>query len=777
MVRQRKSAPALRLKLLRDLRSGWKSFLAILIICSLAVVLYMGLDATWRGLDIDLKSQFSRSVMADLWVRGEISERALRDIEATPGVLMAQRRVTVSLESETLEEEPKINLVASEGEAEVCIPLLRSGSLPQRRDECMLSERFAAAHGLGIGDSLTLKTGDRTIRLEITGLGQMPEFVVASEGDELSPSARRMGFAFVRRETLDFLPFTEAAVRLAEGADPEEARLALQRLFEDSATVVISRDDIFGIKMAMEEAQQIRAMGAVFPFIFFLIAALITWTTMNRLVESQRLQIGSLFAIGYTRGELMRHYAAYGMLIAVLGSLLGLLGARYGLADFLIRILGGSYAVPDARPYTSPLMALIICAALVLMTGGASVLSARAELGEAPASLLRPKPPSKGKRVLLERVGWVWRRMPFSEKMILRNLFRSPVRLLMGLAGAAGCTALMLSGFGLKDSMDDVLLSHYTRTMHYDMRVTLDQSAPHDYAAALAQRAGADSYEEELITSAEILTPEGWRMKQIYVLADDHHLIALRDEKGQPLTLPRQGVALTRTASEDFGLGVGDELLLRNPGGRTIGARVVRVFDLQLNQGVYMSRSAYEELDLASYSPSHVLLSGEGLRDSAEIAALDGVKTVRTIEEERASGTATMEMLDVIVLVMVLFSAALELVVFYNLGQLNFSERIRELATLKVLGFTRREMKKLVLLENIIMTLMGLPIGLLLGPPLLEVVLHYGLPNTIQFVSLISLRSWLITPLITLAFAMTVNNLLGAKFKSIDMVEALKSVE
>ena len=378
---------------------------------------------------------------------------------------------------------------------------------------------------------------------------------------------------------------------------------------------------------------------------------------------------------------------------------------------------------------------------------------------------------------MLENIKWLWRRIPFSEKMILRNMFRSPVRLFMGLAGAIGCSALILTGFGLRDSVDYVLVSHYTRTMHYDMRVSFSPDAAPGYAKAVALRAGAAEYEEEMITAAEVHTPEGWRMKQLYILEDGHDMIRLRDEKGAPLTLPAQGIALTNTAAEDLGLGIGGTLLLRNPGGRAVEAEVVRIADLQLNQGVYMTRSAWQMLGLSPFMPTHALLRGGPLQPGSVIEEMEGVSTARTLGQERDSGTATLQIMNVIVVLLVLFSGALELVVFYNLGQLNFSERIRELATLKVLGFTRREMKKLVLRENIIITLMGLPLGLMLGPPLLQLLLTYGLPNTIQFVSYIGPASWLYTLGITMVFAFLVNSILGAKFKSVNMVEALKSVE
>ena len=190
-----------------------------------------------------------------------------------------------------------------------------------------------------------------------------------------------------------------------------------------------------------------------------------------------------------------------------------------------------------------------------------------------------------------------------------------------------------------------------------------------------------------------------------------------------------------------------------------------------------MTRSAWQMLGLSPFMPTHALLRGGPLQPGQVIEEMEGVSTARTLGQERDSGTATLQIMNVIVVLLVLFSGALELVVFYNLGQLNFSERIRELATLKVLGFTRREMKKLVLRENIIITLMGLPLGLMLGPPLLQLLLTYGLPNTIQFVSYIGPASWLYTLGITMVFAFLVNSILGAKFKSVNMVEALKSVE
>lgn len=776
MVKNKRKINTLFKKQLRDLLYGWKSFLAILIICMLAVTLYVGLDATWRCIDADLTGQYQQSNMADLWIKGEVSDRTVRDIQSMEGVQTAQRRISEEFEAKELKDSPKITLIANEDEPTVCLPLLREGRLPANADECMLSQRFAQAQGLEPGDRISLSQGDRRLELTITGLGLMPEYVTLSNGDEMIPPPHKRGYAYVPQCALDSFPYTEIAAALTPDADAAALRAEITAHVSDYQTLVIPREDIMGIKLASEQAQQIRAMGAVFPMVFFLVAALITWTTMSRLVESQRLQIGSLFAIGYGRSELLRHYAGYGLLVGSAGLVLGLLAARYGLATLLMSFINTSYTLPDAVPFISPAVAVTVAGVLAVITGGSSLLSARIALGQSPAALLRPKPPAHAKRVLLERFPRLWKRLPFSEKMILRNMFRSPARLLMGLIGAVGCSALILSGFGLSNSVNYVLVNHYTRTMHYDARVSLDQGLPDHYAKAIAARAGADAYEEEMITSAQAYVKGEWRVKQIYVLQDGHDMIRLYDASGAAVTLPAQGAALTRKAAEDYGLDAGDELMLRNPGGRPVSISIDLLVDLQLDQGIYLSQSAWKKLDLSPFEATHVLLESDAL-DTATAADMEGVTAVRTLREERDNGIGVLKIINIVALLLVLFAGALALVVFYNIGQLNFSDRLRELATLKVLGFNRGEMKTLVLRENFIITAAGLPFGLLCGLPLLKLLLTYGLPNTVQFITHIEPISWAFTVGSTLAFAFLVNLILGSRFKHINMVEALKSVE
>ncbi len=766
-------------KLLRDLKAGWKSFAAIWIICTLAMTLYVGIDATWRAMEHNLDIQFQQSNMADLWVHGAVSDRTVRDLEAIDGVALAQRRVRANPEAQTLTGEPVVALYMADGDPEICKPLILTGEPldPDRKDQVILQEKFAREQGIRVGDVLPLKLGDRALSLTVCALGYLPEYVVTSSGDEFSPPTTRFGYGYVSPGTLSFLPFAEVVLTLTPGADVAAVKQAAQALFEEKRVTVLEREDLFGVKMAMEEAQQIRAMGQIFPAVFFIIAALITWTTMSRLVENQRLQIGTLFAIGYSRGELIRHYASYGLLMAVLGAVGGLAGAVFFFSPVILDLLSRSmYSLPGVRPYLAPLVVLGTSAIIALITGGASLLSAIAALIQSPAALMRPKPPAKGRRVVLENIAFIWKRLKFSSKMIMRNLARNPVRLAMGLIGVAGCTAMMLTGFGMKDSVQYVLSNHYDRTMFYDMRVSMVDDAPVDYALGMASRAGATEYEEEMYASCEGLMHDKWETKQIFVLEDNHDMVRLTDLTGTRLQLPLSGVAMTRKAAEEFGLAEGDTLWLRLTGERPVGATVMQVLDVQLDLGVYMPRSALRPRGLMPWRPNSVMLRGEHLhRETLE--AMDGVTRVRTLEEEKKGNGAVLDVMNLVVLLLVVFSGALALVVLYNLGQLNFSERIRELATLMVLGFTTREIKHLVLRENIIIALIGLPIGLLLGPGLHRWVLATGLPNTIQFLPYIARMSWVYTAFFTVAFAVIVNWMLGVKFKDVNMVEALKSIE
>ncbi len=766
----------LRHKLWRDLSANWKAFAAMLILCMLSVTLWLGINAAAQGMDQGLNALFERSGLADLWVSGEVSDHRARDLAALPGARDAQRRVRLRVKAD-LPGEPKLDLYMYDGDARISKPLLLEGNpLPEgTHSACLIDRKFAKAMNVNVGDRITVTANGVRRELRVFGICYSPEYVVHSDGYSFNVDPHTFGYGFVSPGTLGDIPYNEVVVKLQDGAKAAAVKQAAEGLIDDATIKVSTRDDRAYIRMAVEEAGQVRAMGQIFPAVFFLVAALITFSTMRRMIENQRVQLGTLYSLGYGRAQLMRHYASYGLLIALLGAVLGTLGARFFLGRVAMNMLLSLYVMPGGALYMDPLMVAIAAVMIVLIAVGASFLSCYQALNEVPASLLRPKPPHSGKRVFLERIPFLWKRFSFSNKLIVRNMFRNASRFVIGLIGVMGCTMLLLTGFGMRDSVSYVLQHYYTVNMLYDVRVDLNTTAPDGYDASVKSRSGAESMEDVMEGQLQLYDDGQWLEKSFTVLEDRHDMVYL-DVGGQRIYLPPEGVAVTRRLSEDQGLKTGDALKLRMPNGSEVTTQIKTIIDLQLGQGIYLSRSAFRKLDAMTYQPTAVFLKGGKINADA-INDLDGVDKVRTIQEERMGKLAVTGVMDLLVLLMAIFAGALLLVVMYTLGELSFFERIRDLATLMVLGFYPRETKRLILRENIVVAVIGLPIGLALGPWLHRWVLASGLPSIMQFVPYISLESWISTAVLTLMFAWLVNRIIGAKFKSVNMVEALKSVE
>ncbi len=776
MVTDAPKGKLLKRKLLRDMAANWKAFAAMLILCTLSVTLLLGINAAARGMDLGLARLFDESNLAQLWVSGEISDQTAREIANLPGVSDAQRRVRLRAKAD-LPGDPKLDLYMFDGDWRISRPLVLTGSAPtaKERGACLIDRKFAEAMGFSVGDRITVSAGGTRRELRISGICYSPEYVVHSDGYSFNADPHTFGYGFVAPGTFSDLPYGETVVSLAPGTDANAAKEAVEALIDDALIPVSTRDDRVYIKMAVEEADQVRAMGQIFPAVFFLVAALITFSTMRRLIETQRVQLGTLYSLGYTQRQLENHYAAYGLLIALAGAVLGTLGAYFFLGRVAMNMLLSLYVLPGGALSMDPLMVAAAAALIVMITMGASFLSCHQALREVPASLLRPRPPRSGRRVFLERIPFLWRRLGFSAKLIVRNMFRNTSRFAIGVVGVVGCSMLLLTGFGMRDSVSYVLQHYFTVNMRYEARVDLNSYAPEGYEDSVKIRAGAKRMERVMEGQLQAFVDGRWQEKSYTVLEDRHEMVYF-EKDGARVWLPEEGLAVTQRAAEDLNLAPGDAVKLRMPNGHEVTAAVASIVDLQMGQGFYMSRSAFRRLDAMPYRPTALFLSGEGM-DLGAVDGMDDVDKVRTIEEERSGKLAVTGVMDLLVLLMALFAGALLLVVMYTLGELSFYERIRDLATLMVLGFYPRETKRLILRENIIVALIGLPIGLALGPHLHRWVLATGFPSILQFVPYIARESWLATVALTLAFAWLVNRVIGAKFKSVNMVEALKSVE
>ena len=534
------------------------------------------------------------------------------------------------------------------------------------------------------------------------------------------------------------------------------------------------------------DAERISNLADVLPIIFFLVAALVSLTTMTRMVESKRTQMGSVLALGYSKTAVASEYIIYGALASLAGSLVGYAIGCVLIPLIIINAYSIMYTIGAAVIAFRPgymLLSVGISLACVL---AATLIACVSAFSETPASLMRPKAPKPGKRVFLERVTPLWRRMSFIYKVTVRNLFRYKKRLLMTIIGIGGCTALIIVGFGIRDSIRDVTGIQFSEISTYNLMGYLsdsatdsDRDAVRDYLDDNDRDAtGTMAY----LSSSTLSSPSRSVAGYCVVPEDSETLksfIHLRDRKtGDPVELEEGGVVITEKLSELLGLSVGDEITLDT--GTITTLPITGICENYVYHYVYILPETYEAAtgETPTENIVYVDAADDSVNETAEdLLSMDAMAAISNIQETANSVSQSMESVDAAVVVVVVSAAMLAFVVLYNLNNINITERMRELSTIKVLGFYDIEVSAYVLRENIVLTVIGITLGQFLG-----VLLHKYLIKTVEIDMVMFGRnvaglSFLYSILLTILFAVIVNVGMHRKLKKIDMVESLKMPE
>lgn len=551
------------------------------------------------------------------------------------------------------------------------------------------------------------------------------------------------------------------------------------------------RDGNVGYSGFADDADRIDAISLVFPVFFFAVAALVCLTTMTRMVEEQRTQAGTVKALGYGSGAVICKYLLYAVTAAVLGAVFGIVG---GLLLFP-NVIFNAYAIMYRM---TKVIAPIRLDYLLWITLGSAACAALAvlyacvkELRETPSQLMRPKAPKAGKRVLLERVGFVWDRLSFIGKVTVRNLFRYKKRIAMTVLGIAGCTALMMAGFGVKDSISDIVSIQFGELDVYDGQVVFDEDTlaedredfdvllagqlglgAHQYAREKSVTAGSDSRQLELTL---VVPEEPERLGE---------QIVLRTRRGhEPIPLTDEGAVLSEKAANLMGVSAGDEIFLVADSGEQLPVKVAAITENYAFHYLYLSPAYYRQVFGEEIRPNTLLLQmddpGQEGQDALSGALLehDGVLMISYTSGIKNSFGDTVTSLNYVVLVLIVSAGALAFVVLYNLTNINVAERLREIATIKVLGFYDKEVSAYIFRENVALTLMGTVAGLLGGIWLHRFVITTAEIDTIMFGRTVAPLSYLLSAALTILFAVLVNLAMHFHLKKVDMVESLKSVE
>ena len=541
-----------------------------------------------------------------------------------------------------------------------------------------------------------------------------------------------------------------------------------------------------------DNADRLRNIGQVFPVIFFLVAALISLTTMTRMVEEQRTQIGTLKALGYKKSAIAAKYICYAFFATLLGSVLGMLIGEKIIPYIIITAYGIMYhnvANTISIDY-QPGFALIASAASVVCTVGATLFASGKELQETPASLMRPPAPKEGKRVLLERLTFIWKHLSFSWKSTIRNLFRYKKRLIMTVFGIAGSMGLMLVGFGIQDSISDIAAIQYRELQHYDGMVIEDSDATEEEHAELFEymKENEQIAHCNRVQMTKISAPKGSSSVSIYLfvpesLSEFAKDVTLKNRiTGETYELTDEGAAISEKTASLLGLKVGDMIPLKK-GDKEYKVRVAVITENYMSHYLYMTPRVYEQTfgEKPEYE-NIVFTMQEDCKDDLEMAgsrilANPGALSISYTSSLASQVDRMLSTLDAVILVLIVSAGMLAFVVLYNLNNINITERQRELATLKVLGFYDGEVSQYVLRENVILTVLGIMFGAVFGILIHRYVITTVEVDAVMFGRNIKLLSFLYSGILTSIFSIVVNGVMHFKLKTIDMVESLKSVE
>ena len=584
----------------------------------------------------------------------------------------------------------------------------------------------------------------------------------------------------------------EADDKIAEAQQKiEDAQKEVDDI-ETPEWIVTDRNDLPEYSDFGDNAERLKNIGKVFPMIFFLVAALISLTTMTRMVEEQRTQIGTMKALGYGKASIASKYLSYAFLATVGGSIAGVLFGEKVLPFIIIQAYGIMYwNIGDHMQLDYELQyALIASGAAVICTMGATLFSCAKTLAETPASLMRPPAPKEGKRILIERISFIWKHLSFSWKSSMRNLFRYKKRLFMTIFGIAGSMGLMLVGFGLYDSIMDIAILQYDQIQHYDAMVINDEDATDsqekDLLKFLDGNSEIDHYTRVQLTKMTAPKEKGSVSIYVYVPENTENFkedVTLRDRKShEQYELTDDGAVICEKTASLIGVKAGDKIILEKDN-RKYKVKITAVTENYMGHYVYMTPPCYEKTfgEKPEYS-STVYTMKEDAESDLETLGNAILKYPAALSISYTSSTAgqverMLGSLGAVIWVLIISAGMLAFVVLYNLNNINITERQRELATLKVLGFYDGEVSQYVFRENILLSFIGILAGAVFGIFLHRYVITTVEVDAVMFGRNIKPISFVYSGIITFGFSMFVNMVMHFKLKKINMVESLKSVE
>lgn len=816
---------------LKTILKNKKRFLSMLFMALLGVGFFAGLTASSPDMEdtldqyLDDTKTYDISIIATLGLTDEDIEE-IKKIEGIENVYGINEKDYL-IEIKDKEHVARI-IEYNDG---INNPYIVEGKISENDNECVLDEKFALYNNYKIGDKIEIKAEETEIlqkELTIVGLCKSSLYISNERGTTTLGTGTIDCYIYVRdildfdyyttiyakvlgakevksqsktyeeliqnaKENIDKIKETRENARrneLIENAKKQMLDMGIPEVnikvpdVEQNKWYIQTREDNSGYYGIVQAIESITNLAGVFPIVFYVIAVLISLTSMTRMIEEERTEIGTLKAIGYSNSNILFKYILYASTACAVGGLIGMSICFYILPTVIWNTYGLLYKVPNLITSFRLENGLIGLGIAFICIVGATFVVCRKELMSMPSNLMRPKAPKAGKRVFLEKIKIIWNHISFSRKVTIRNLFRYKKKALMTIIGIAGCTALTLAGFGLRDSITKIVSKQYGETYKYDAMIylkdcneeTIENIRNYDEITNIVNITAetGEIKKDNIQKATNIIIPEN--------KADFEKVVTLYDKNSQEIKLEDEGVIVTDKLAEMLGVQEGDTIVLLLNNDKEYEFKVQKIVKNYINHYVYISKENYEKnigeietnllwintIDLNEDEQNNL---SEKILEDANIASVTMLGTlIETINDMLKS-------LDYVIIILIIASAILALTVLYNLANVNISERKREIATLKVLGFYDKEVDSYISRESIIFTIIGIAIGLIGGYFLTNFIITTCEISDFRFIKEIEPISYLYAALITAGFSWIVDFIVHFTLKKIDMIESLKSVE
>ena len=555
----------------------------------------------------------------------------------------------------------------------------------------------------------------------------------------------------------------------------KEAREELNTI-EKPIWYIFDRSDDQTYSTYIGQTKSIKSLATVFPLVFYAVAILVSLISMNRMVEDDRGEIGTLKSLGFTNKEIITKYLLFSLIATLIGGIIGIALGLTAIPYLIFVIYKILFVLPNFHIGLNPLMSIGGIVIAIICICGATLITAYKVLKGKPAELMRPKAPVAGKKILLEKISFIWHKLNFSNKITIRNIFRYKKRVLVTIVGICGCTALMLCGFGIKDSIVDITNMQFIDTFKYDETVYTNDLDINE----VDQIFNNDKIKEYILAEQITATIDKSKVTMIAIDSSDFNKIFnVKDlETNKQKTLTKNSIMITDKLAELQGLTIGDTITILDGDAKEYKLKITDIVKNYIEHYIYIDKSQLEE-----FNPNTVFLNTNNITEkeqdelSKELLKNDCIINVIHTETLMDSTSDMVKSLDLIIAVLVVLAAALSFVVLYNLSNINITERKREIATLKVLGFYNKEVDNYITRENMILTLLGIIPGFVLGYFLTFITIGTVEMENTRFIRDITLQSYLYSAIISIVFTLIVNFVTHFSLKKIDMIESLKSVE